>query len=215
MCGRIFIQPSSALNELLSSFGLQGVDLPKLNNAAPTETIPVIRHSVTGQIELTPMRWWLHPNWSKEEPNQKFATFNARIETVQTSPTFRGPIKYHRGIVPAAAFVEWQTEGKHKRPFLIEGAEEPLALAAIWDVWQSELYSCAIITQPANESFSVIHDRMPLSLNIEQAQRWLNPQEDAGNLLKDFKGASLALKARKVSPAVNNARNKGDVVFID
>ena len=160
------------------------------------------------------MRWWLHPMWSKEPPNQKYATFNARIETVQSSPTFRGPIKHHRGIVPASAFVEWQTEGKRKQPFLIEGTEEPLALAAIWDVWQSELYSCAIITQPANESFSKIHNRMPLALTLDQAKEWLDPDAKAAELINHFSGSCVELSARKIDPAVNNARHKEDAVFI-
>ena len=215
MCGRIFIQPSSRLNELLSGLVVGGVELPKLNNLAPTENVPVIRHSITGEMELTPMRWWLHPSWSKEEPNQKFSTFNARIETIQTSPTFRGPIKHHRGIVPAAAFVEWQTEGTHKQPFLIEGVDEPLALAAIWDLWQSELYSCAIITQPANKSFSKIHSRMPLALTLTQAKEWLNPHANAVELLNEFSGACVELAARKINVAVNNAKNKSDAAFID
>lgn len=214
MCGRIFIQPSSKLNELLSSFGLGGVELPELNNLAPTENIPVIKQGVSGEMELTPMRWWLHPSWSKEAPNQKFATFNARIETVQTSPSFRGAIKYHRGIVPASAFVEWQTEGKHKQPFFIEGAEEPLALAAIWDLWQSELYSCAIITQPANESFSKIHNRMPLALTMAQAKEWLNPHASAAELLSALDGACIELTVKKIDTAVNNARYKGPAQFL-
>lgn len=214
MCGRIFIQPSSQLTELLSGLGLGTVELPKRNNVAPTETIPVIRHDETGVMDLTPMRWWLHPSWSKEEPNQKYATFNARIETVQTSPTFRGPIKHHRGIVPASAFVEWQTEGKKKQPFYIEGESEPLALAAIWDVWNSELYSCAIITQPANESFSKIHNRMPLALTLDQAKEWLDPHAKADELINHLSGSCVALSARRIDPAVNNARRKEDAVFL-
>lgn len=214
MCGRIFIQPTSRQNEPLSGLGLGGIELPTLNNVAPTESVLVIRHGVTGGMELTPMRWWLHPSWSKEEPNQKFATFNARIETVQTSPTFRGPIKHHRGIVPASAFIEWQTERKHKQPFFIEGAEEPLALAAIWDLWQSELYSCAIITQPANERFSKIHNRMPLALTMAQAKEWLNPHASAADLLSAFSGACVELSVKKIDTAVNNARYKGPVQFL-
>ncbi|HEY6130427.1 MAG TPA: SOS response-associated peptidase [Halioglobus sp.] len=214
MCGRIFIQPGAALNVLLSGLGLGGVELPKCNNLAPTEAIPVIRQVVTGQSELTPMRWWLHPGWSREPPNQKFATFNARIETIQASPTFRGPIKHQRGIVPASAFVEWQAQGKQKQPLLIEGTTAPLALAAIWDVWQGELYSCAIITQPANESFSSIHQRMPLALTLDQAKEWLDPQATAAELLSRLRGSCVALSAKRIDAAVNNARNKGDAVLL-
>lgn len=202
------------LNKLLSGLGLGGVELPKRNNLAPTETIPVIRQGA-GVMVLTPMRWWLHPSWSKEEPNQKFATFNARIETLQNSPTFRGPIKHHRGIVPASAFVEWQTDGKQKLPFLVQGETEPLALAAIWDVWQSELYSCAIITQPATESFSKIHSRMPLALTLAQAKEWLDPHAKVPELLSGLRGSCVELSFRRIDIAVNNARNKEDAVFSD
>ena len=34
-------------------------------NAAPTETLPVLRASDDGQIECVPMRWWLTPSWSQ------------------------------------------------------------------------------------------------------------------------------------------------------
>lgn len=212
MCGRIFIKPSATLEELLASFGIYG-DLPQLNNLAPTEAVPVLRESNEG-FALTPMRWWLHPSWSKDEPNQKMAMFNARIETVQTSPAFRGAVKYRRGIIPAAAFVEWKTEGKVKHPFYIEAVGAPLALATIWENWQDKLLSCAVITQPANKDFESIHTRMPLSLVGDQINYWLDHKNPAGEVLHNLNGASATLHATPVSQEINNARFKGEVTFI-
>ena len=40
MCGRIFIQPTSTQNEVLSGLGLGGIELPTFNNLAPTENFP-------------------------------------------------------------------------------------------------------------------------------------------------------------------------------
>jgi len=214
MCGRLFIKPVTELEQLLAMLGILNVTLPLLNNVAPTETIPLIRQTETG-LNLSPVRWWLHPHWSKEEPNQKFAMFNARIETILTAPSFRGPIQHRRGIVPAAGFIEWKREGSNKQPFYIDAGDQPLLLAAVWDVWQEQLISCAIITQPADAAFAPVHDRMPLSLTPAQVERWLDPQQDHKQLIDDFSGSSLLLRMRPVSSKVNNARNKDDVEFLD
>ena len=113
------------------------------------------------------MRWWLHPAWSPEPPNQKFAMFNARIETVLTSRAYKGPVQYRRGIVPAAGFVEWQKTRDGKQPYYIDSEDGVLRFAAVWECWQDQLWSCSIITQPASEDFAPLHNRMPLSLNNE------------------------------------------------
>lgn len=213
MCGRIFVRPSASSTLVLASFGLERVELPKLNNVAPTGQIPVIYHD--GQdVVIRDMRWWLHPRWEKVPPHQKQARFNARVETVLTLNSYRSAIKRQRAIVPIDAFIEWQTVGKEKLPWYIEGASQPLAVGAIWDVWNEEIFSCAIITQPASVTFAPIHDRMPVLLTLEQAKQWIEPMEDAANLLDRFGHASVDLVERRVSRAVNNARDKNDPVFL-
>lgn len=214
MCGRLFIKPVTELDKLLEMLGILGVTLPLLNNVAPSETIPLIHNTGDG-LSVNPVRWWLHPHWSKEEPNQKFAMFNARIETVLSAPSFRGPIQHRRGIVPAAGFIEWQREGNNKQPYYIDAGDQPLLLAAVWDIWQEQLMSCAIITQAADAAFAPIHDRMPLSLTAAQAREWLDPQQDHKALIENLTGSSLLLRARRVASTINNARNKDDVVFLD
>jgi hypothetical protein len=42
MCSRIFVTPGNPLKLLLAQFGLNGVDLPEINNLAPTEAAPVV-----------------------------------------------------------------------------------------------------------------------------------------------------------------------------
>ena len=207
MCGRVFVKQTVAAARLLSGLGLGERELPSLCNLAPTEAVPVLYHTGSG-YDLAPMRWWLHPAWSPEPPNQQYAMFNARIETVLTSRAFHGPVKYRRGIVPACGFVEWKKEPAGKQPYYVEAEEGILRLAAIWECWQDQLWSCAIITQPADAHFAPIHNRMPLSLTEDEMRRWLNPAEDAKELVTTFAGATQALKATKVSRSINNARNK-------
>lgn len=212
MCGRIYVKDSPSTREIRRLLDLGGFNAPTLNNVCPTEQIPVIHHTESGYA-VDMMRWWLHPFWSKEPPNQKYAMFNARIETVATTAAYREPLKQRRAIVPAAAFIEWKTEGKIKYPYYIEPIDGPLAIAAIWDCWQDTLLSCAVITQPANEAFMSIHTRMPLTLVGDQVKRWLDPGEDSKQLLKDFSGNSVQLSAREVERDINNGRNKVEVTF--
>lgn len=75
--------------------------------------------------------------------------------------------------------------------------------------------SCAIVTQAANNEFESVHDRMPLSLSVAQAQRWLDPNLEAGALLEELNGTSLPMRFRAVSTKVNNARNKDAPEFMD
>ncbi len=56
-------------------------------NIAPTQNIPVVVQQ-SGRTQTTNMRWGLIPSWSKTA-KPKYATFNARAETVRQKPSFR------------------------------------------------------------------------------------------------------------------------------
>lgn len=214
MCGRIYIQPSKSLDDLLSGLGVSGVELPTRYNVAPTNEVPVIFGS-ENERKMVDMAWWLHPSWSPHDPKSreahKYPTFNAKIETVATLRSFNNAIRKQRAIVPGYAFVEWQkgtADPKQKIPYLIKGVDQPLAFAAMYDVWHDSYFSCAIVTQEPDEYFSKIHDRMPLTLTVERCKRWLDPRENVEDLLKDFWGATIKLWEQEVDPVINNARNK-------
>ena len=201
MCGRLFVAPSKEAEKFLASFGVHNVKLPTVDNIAPTQAVPVLFKDEEG-THMGPMRWWLHPHWSPDPPNQRFAMFNARIENVLSSKAYRDPIRYRRAIVPAAAFMEWKTEPDGKQPYYVE-TDGVFKLAAIWDCWKEELWSCSILTQPASASFSQIHNRMPVSLSDELAREWMNPRADIKPLLTKVKGASQRLQPRKVRGVVS------------
>jgi putative SOS response-associated peptidase YedK len=65
------------------------------------------------------MRWGLIPYWAKD-PSIGLRTINAKAERITTEPAFREAIKYHRCLVPADCFYEWQRlNAKTKQPFAI------------------------------------------------------------------------------------------------
>lgn len=132
-------------------------------NVAPSQTVPFVRLDDEGNQMVDDGRWWLVPHWAKEMP--KAAMFNARIETVDSSPAFRDAFKARRCLIPADGFYEW-TKGDdgRKDPWLIQlpgGA--PYAFAGLW-AHNSKLKvtSCTIITAPSIAPISQIHNRMPI-----------------------------------------------------
>ena len=96
MCGR-YVSPDEASIEREFTLVRTEWQFPPSFNVAPTQQVPVIR-LVDGEVRGTRLRWGLIPFFAKGEP-PKYSTINARIETVETAASYRGPWK--RGGVPA------------------------------------------------------------------------------------------------------------------
>lgn len=62
------------------------------------------------ELKLVPMSFSLVPSWSKE-PKVKFATHNARIETVIEKPTWKIPFQKNHCVIPMTGFFESAYEG--------------------------------------------------------------------------------------------------------
>ena len=212
MCGRFNVSSSPLSELLLELVGLTHPG-PDNHNAAPTETIVVLRTNDDGRPELVPMRWWLTPLWSKSVTT-KYSMFNAKSETVEKSPAFREPFSRRRCVVPVSGFYEWARTKDRKLPYYLTPHLAPgMLLAGIWDSWQEgdgdTLLSFAVLTCEANEHLSFVHKRQPVMLGMEDARTWLDPSTDASELkaLCDSR-VPVALDAVPVSSYVNNARNK-------
>ncbi len=212
MCGRFNVSSSPLSELLLELVGLPHPG-PDNHNAAPTETIVVLRMDDEGRPELVPMRWWLTPFWSKSVTT-KYSMFNAKAETVEKSPAFREPFSRRRCVVPISGFYEWARSNDRKLPYYLTPHLAPgMLLAGIWDSWQGgedgPLLSFAVLTCEANEQLTFVHKRQPVMLGLQDAQVWL----DASVGVADLKAlcasrVPIALDAVPVSSYVNNARNK-------
>ena len=168
----------------------------------------------TGRSEWVLLRWGLVLFWSKE-PGGKRPLINARAEGIAAKPSFRGPVRNRRCIVPASGFYEWRRQGTGKQPYFVRPAEdEVFALAGIWDHWEGKqgevIESVAIITTSANELMQPIHDRMPVILEEEDVAEWIAPETKLEKALAMLKPCSSArMVVYPVSSLVNNARHDG------
>lgn len=165
--------------------------------------------------ELTHVRWWLTPSWARE-PDQKYAMFNARSESISSSRAYKGPYKYKRGVVPISSFIEWRSEDGGRQPYLIEAEGAALALACVWDCWEgiwdgadAIIESCSVVTTAAAPEFEQFHKRMPVMLVGDELDQWLNCEHRLPAELPLFRPQlKQNLLVTPISRGVNNARNK-------
>lgn len=196
MCGRYALHSAPEVAAL--AFGLS--DIPAYApryNIAPQSSVLIIRNR-----EATMVRWGLVPHWAKD-PAIGARMNNARAESAADKPSFREAYRKRRCLIPANGFYEWKSEGGRKQPYYFYPVKEPLfAFAGLWEKW-NDLETCAILTTKANGTMRPIHDRMPVILGPENYSAWLAGGE--GLLLPC---PESAIDVRKVSRAVNHARNE-------
>ncbi len=211
MCGR-FAQARTP-EELTQVFDLAScVDLAPRYNLAPGTDIPVVRRSPDGMRVLHRLRWGLVPHWSKD-PAIGARLINARAESVQNKPAFRGAFQHRRCLIPADGFYEWRQQGRHKQPYFFSNpAGQVLAFGGLWESWQPPagdlLRSVCILTTAANPGVAPIHDRMPLLLAPADWTTWLaGTPVEVQALLRPAPEA--ALQSWPASPRVNRVQEEG------
>jgi putative SOS response-associated peptidase YedK len=108
------------------------------------------------------------------------AMINARSESAAAKPVFRDALKSCTCLVPASGFYGWMRVGNAKQPYCFEvNAGELFAFPGLWERWKEPrgnwIKSCSILTTTPNAVTSAIHDRMPVILNPDDYDVWLDP----------------------------------------
>lgn len=197
MCGRFALDAHT--DELIQEFVAAGGDFRDWRpsySIAPTNPVPIVRERVdagSGELHRTldVARWDFWPQFieKKGKPN-----FNARIERLTTSGLWKGAFASSRALVPMRGYFEWTTdpEGRKQPHFLHSDGGGLLAAAGIYtarregDGWA---LSTAIVTRPARDASGAIHDRMPVFLDRDVWDEFLQP----GKLDEPGKEHMLAL----------------------
>ena len=140
-------------------------------------------------LECVDRRWWLVPFFHRGPVSAwKSMCTNAKIETVDTAPTFRDAYKRRRALIPITAFVEYDAppgwkKGQPKRRWEVswsptEAFDEVRYFAGLWeratpaDI-EGPLESFAFITGPPGPDVAAAHDRQPAVLTFAQGMDWL------------------------------------------
>ena len=191
---------------------------PPRFNIAPTQNILCLQHdSQRDCLTAGHYRWGLLPAWVKDIAIGA-RMINARSETLDSKPSFKQALARRRCVIPMDGYYEWTKAagGGDKQPVLIEPVDGQVKfMAGLWAENQrlgddGAIYSCTIITTPANSTTAHIHQRMPAFISECDLSAWLDPQlYDVSKLKMLLRPAERALlKLTTVSRYVNSPRNE-------
>lgn len=226
MCGR-FVRKTSAA-QVAEAFAAR-VDTDELSlsfNVAPTSRVfAVVNESNTRS--LVNFSWGLIPRWAQDS-SRAASMINARVETVAEKPSFRDLVSNNRCVLPMDGYFEWKEQIRHdtnkavKQPFYFSPRLESrfshrgvLAIAGLWTSWKDPnqpnsqlLHTVVALTTNANDMVGEIHHRMPVLLDEQGVDNWLdvNTQSPLGEL-EAVPNDALVVCA--VSTKVNSSRNSG------
>jgi putative SOS response-associated peptidase YedK len=93
-------------------------------------------------------------------------------------------------------------------------------MAGLYEIWRDPtkaddaedrfLWTCTVITTDAPDDLGRIHDRMPLMVERDRWQAWLDPRTDQESVLDLLTPAAPGrLEAYPVSTMVNAVKNNG------
>jgi putative SOS response-associated peptidase YedK len=190
-----------------------GVDWPFLDwrphyNISPGTEIVGIRHNPETDAREFDRFWWGYlPRWAGVKSPQPI---NAQAEHLESSRYFRGAFHHHRCLIPADGWYEWRPHVGGKQPYyLTRHDHQPLFIAGIFELMADGNPCCAIVTFPARGDIRDIHSRMPLALDDNCLEAWLDPG------LQEREAIQAAVKPlrpevfgyRRVSTRVKSVRN--------
>jgi|SRR5213594_334659 len=188
MCGRFTLKtPVERLSEQFQFPKI--IPLKPRYNIAPSQDVVVVRRMPDDrERKLTMLRWGLIPRWVKD-PTRGSQPINAKAETAAEKPMFRDAFRRRRCLIPADGFYEWKQEGGRKQPvYICTKDRQPFAFAGLWEHWEEQegqfIESCTILTTEPNDLLAQVHSRMPVILDQNDYDLWLDPDVQEVSRLK-------------------------------
>lgn len=225
MCGRYALTATpEEILEFLSVIDID--DFPRRYNIAPTQPILLVvasdrarpgSNAPARQAMLA--RWGFLPGWVKD-PKDFPLLINARAETAAEKASFRAAMRHRRVLVPASGFYEWhrpskEEGGKSQAYWIRPRRGGVVAFAGLLETYASadgsEVDTAAILTTRANSTIAAIHDRMPVVIDPQDFERWLDCKTQEPRDVADLmKAADEDLfEVIPVSDLVNKVANMG------
>ncbi|WP_158281355.1 SOS response-associated peptidase [Sediminitomix flava] len=211
MCGRYSLITDE--KSLLKQFRLKDSTKPIIPrfNAAPGQLLPVVTNLNKEKIQ--------HFHWGFiSKFNSTLKPINARTESIRETKMFRNAFNTQACIVFADGYYEWEKNAKQKIPYRIQlESKKVFAMAGIWSTINTSntiIESFSILTKPASESINKIHDRMPVILNDQNIDLWLDNNLSTNQRYDLITNPNiLDLSFYTVNPKIGNVRNDSKTVI--
>jgi putative SOS response-associated peptidase YedK len=135
-----------------------------------------------GESSVIEIRWGVWPFYAKDKP--QYIT-NARADGLLTKTTWRQSTRHRRCLIPGTGYFEPGLGPVGARGEVIFTVKERpvFFFAGLWDTDPDDSGTRAftMVTTEPNEYVRPFHDRMPVVLSDEDAERWIGeePLSDA------------------------------------
>jgi len=183
--------------------------LKKQYNIAPTLNIAIY----TNTKVYTYAHFGLIPSWASSRASMQI---NARSETVFEKSSFKEAYKQRRCLIPLNGYFEWKKDApskKSKAHFIASASGEYFVFAGIYESWYDNtggdtILTCALLTTEPNEKIAGLHDRMPVILESDAWELWLDDRSSYSELNRLFIPLSSdKIRYFPVSDYVNSVKN--------
>ena len=163
MCGRFTL--AERLEQLQKRYEIIEInhEYQPSYNIAPTDLITVVTSS--DETKTFNQYSWGIPLKIEALNN---LVINIRDDSIQKNNFFSKMFEYHRCLIPASGFFEWQKAGSSKIPYYIKTDQRIASFAGLYYKIKDNFYT-AIITTEANNSVAKLHDRMPVILSSSES----------------------------------------------
>lgn len=195
--------------ETVSSFFkiMLSEDFKPKYNCAPSQLLPVIANQNPSKLQY--FRWGIMADLSN---NKKMVTklFNIDAVTAISKQAEKKELMRHRCIIPASGFYLWKQVAKKKiipYYFFVENGKF-LKIAGIWETGnefsEQNVSSFRMITQSANQMLFNYQEDMPMMLNDQDAEKWLDSKatEEEIRQIINRKNTQPHLAIHPVSPEI-------------
>lgn len=158
-------------------------------------------------------------DWAKSAKDGK-ANYNCRGETILEKPTWKKPfIRGQRCLVPAAAFYETDRSTKKRYRFTVRDEPE-IFYAGIFNHWTNkdtgEIFKTfAIITWEANELVRQVWERMPVILNKDAQQVWMNMESSVQECVSLLRSYPAHLMESMEAPPLQRRKKSDDNLSLE
>ena len=176
MCAQFELE-KSMFTEKIKKLSLDTNDFSFNHRILPHSKSPVLIKN-ENKLAIISMNFSLIPWWSKDK-KPKFATHNARLETIKEKPTWKNIFGKKHCLVPMTSFIEPIYEGEYAGNMVKFNLNDCIFVPALFDTWTDKgtgeiIDSFAILTsEPPPFVAQSAHDRSPLFLDQEEILQWL------------------------------------------
>lgn len=176
-------------------------------NVAPTQSVSIVMNDRHDRLVIQESRWGLFPFWAKDSVNSDQATLTEK-------PYLHRMLKRQRCVIPCSGFYGQKHIGNERDPramYTTVPHRPVLAVAGIYDCWRhfggKEARAFTMLTAASSGPMSVWQPRVPVILDEEGIEEWLNPKEREFSRLRKHLEPMESYLMRS-HPVTNDVRNE-------